>query len=188
MAAGNLMGEVRVWEVATGKQVANWTTDAFTSWGIIKSHCYLGGIFALAFTPDSSALLLAGMGPMNDPMAGNGKQLWQRFAWGEEKPRKIDQTRDSDSGEGLMETLAVHPDGKHFVMSGRLRGGAWNTALFTLADGALVHSFKTDSRVTKALFTPDGKRLLLGGAQRQPNFKDGVIPPFGHVDVYELTL
>ena len=187
VAAGNLMGEVRVWDVATGMQSATWTTDAFTSWGIIKSHCYLGGIFALAFTPEN-ALLLAGMGPMNDPMAGNGKQLWQRFAWTDAQPKKIDQTRDSDSGEGLMETLAVHPGGKHFVMSGRLRGGAWNTGLFSLADGALVHSFKTDSRITKAVFTADGKRMLLGGTQRQPNFKDGAIPPFGHVDVYELTL
>jgi hypothetical protein len=186
VAAGNLMGEVRVWDVQTAKLAASWTTDAFTSWGIIKSHCYIGGIFSLAFTPDSSALLVAGMGPMNDPMAGNGKQLWQRFAWRESPARKIDETRES--GEGLMETLAVHPGGKHFVMSGRLRGGAWNTAIFALGDGALLHSFKTDTRVTRALFTADGKRLFLGGTQRQPNHKDGKIPEFGHVDVYELTL
>jgi hypothetical protein len=188
VAAGNLMGEVRVWDLQTGVQRAGWKTDAFTSWGIIKSHCYIGGIFALAFTPDNSALILAGMGPMTDPMAGNGKQLWQRFAWQEAPPRKVDETRGSDAGEGLMETLAVHPAGKHFVMAGRLRGGSWNTAVFGLADGALVHSFKTDTRITRALFAAEGKQLLLGGTQRQPGFKDGKIPAFGHVDVYELSL
>jgi len=188
VAAGNLMGEVRVWDLQTGTQSAAWTTGAFTSWGIIKSHCYIGGIFALAFTPDSNALLLAGMGPMTDPMAGNGKQLWQRFAWRESPPRKLDETRASESGEGLMETLAVHPGGKHFAMAGRLRGGAWNTALFNLADGSLLHSFKTDTRITRAVFAADGKRLLLGGTQRQPGFKDGKIPAFGHVDVYEVGL
>ena len=186
VAAGNLMGEVRVWEVASGKQAAAWTTDAFTSWGIIKSHCYLGGIFALTFTPTGDAVLAAGMGPMRDPMAGNGRQLWQRFAWREAPARKMDETRAGESGEGLMETLAVHPAGKHFAMSGRLRGGSWNTALFNLADGALLHSLKTDTRVTKALFTTDGSRLILGGTQRQPNMKDGKIAPFGHVDVYQL--
>ena len=29
LAAGNLMGEVRIWELATGKQVSTWTTPSF---------------------------------------------------------------------------------------------------------------------------------------------------------------
>lgn len=186
VAAGNLMGEVRVWELPGGKEAARWTTDAFTSWGIIKSHCYLGGIFALAFTPDGKELLLTGMGPMRDPMAGNGRQLWQRFAWQESPPRKVDETHSGESGEGLMEALAVHPTAGWFVMAGRLRGGQWNTGLFDLGSGAIRHSLKTDSRVTRALFTAGGSRLLLAGTQRQPNFKEGKIAPFGHVDVYEV--
>ncbi len=47
VAAGNLMGEVRVFDTADGKQVSSFTTSDFTSWGIIKSHSYLGGIFAM---------------------------------------------------------------------------------------------------------------------------------------------
>lgn len=187
LAAGNLMGEVRIWELASGKQVAGWSTDAFTSWGIIKSHCYIGGIFALAFTPDGGDLLLAGMGPMRDPMAGNGRQLWQRYAWRETPPKKVDETHPGESGEGLMETLALPPGGEVFAMAGRLRGGSWNTALFGLKDGALRHSLKTDSRITRALFTAEGKRLILAGTQRQPGFKEGKIANFGHVDVYEVT-
>lgn len=188
VAAGNLMGAIRVYDLQAGKQVAAWTTDDFTSWGIIKSHCYLGGIFALTFSPDGNHVIAAGMGPMTDPMAGNGRQLWQRFAWRETPPRKVDETKKPEAGEGLMEALAVHPAGSLFVMSGRLRGGNWNTGLFGLADGALLHSFKTDSRITRALFSPDGKRLVLGGARNQPNFKDGKIPDFGHIDVYDLTV
>src|SRR4051812_18519815 len=53
LAAGNLVGEIRVWEIASGKMLEKWTTSAFTSWGIIKSHCYQGGVFSLAFGPDS---------------------------------------------------------------------------------------------------------------------------------------
>src|SRR5687768_3636173 len=37
VAAGNLMGEIRVWELASGKEVSRWTTNDLTSWGIIKS-------------------------------------------------------------------------------------------------------------------------------------------------------
>ena len=78
LAAGNLMGEVRVWELASGKQVANFTTPSFTGWGIIKGHYYTGGIFALHFAANDEELYVAGMGSTTDPAAGNGRQLWQR--------------------------------------------------------------------------------------------------------------
>ena len=142
VAAGNLMGEVRVFDVTSGDMAAQWTTPDFTSWGIIKSHCYLGGIFALAFSQDGTHLLLAGMGPMRDPMAGNGRQLWQKWEWKADTPTKVDETHKGESGEGLMETLAVHPSAGHFVMGGRLRGGDWNVALFDLAGGQRLTALK----------------------------------------------
>lgn len=187
VAAGNLMGEVRIWDAISGDQAAGFTTPDFTSWGIIKSHCYLGGIFALYFTPDGSQLLLAGMGPMKDPMAGNGRQLWQKWAWQDEKPRKVDETHKGESGEGLMETLAVHPDGSKFVMGGRLRGGDWNLAMFDLQSGNRLTTLKTGYRVTEARFTADGGQLVLVGAQGQPKkMKNNVFSDFGRVEVYDV--
>jgi WD40 repeat protein len=197
VAAGNMMGEVRIWDLASAGQaegplpVATIRTDAFTSWGVIKNHHYLGGVFALQFTPEGDEILLAGMGPMEDPMAGNGRQLWQRYAWrteGGSAPRKVDETHPGEAGEGLMESLALHPAAGYFAMAGRLRGGSWNTAFFSLKDGARLHHFKTETRVTRACFAAGGKRLVLGGMKSQPGFKDGKIPDWGHVDVYELSV
>jgi len=188
VAAGNLMGEVRVWNTTSGQQVSNWTTDAFTSWGIIKSHCYLGGVFSLQFTPDGRQILLAGMGPMRDPMAGNGKQLWQKWDW-QQEPRLVDQTHKGDNGEGLMETLAMHPQQDLFVMGGRLRGGDWNAAFFELSTGNRLATLKTGYRITHAEFTPDGNRLLLVGAQGQPKVKsDGSAANFGRVELYSIKI
>lgn len=188
VAAGNLMGEVRIWDCVSGELAAKFTTPAFTSWGIIKSHCYLGGIFAIRFTPKGDELLLAGMGPMRDPMAGNGKQLWQKWSWQNGEPHLVDETHKGENGEGLMETLAVHPVGQQFVMGGRLRGGAWNTAVFDLSNGSRTASLKTGYRVTQALFSKDGERLVLVGAQGQPNSaKDGVFSDYGRVEVYEIA-
>lgn len=187
VAAGNLMGEVRIWEIQTGTQVAGWTTGDFTSWGIIKSHSYLGGIFSMRFTPDGEELILAGMGPMRDPMAGNGKQLWQKWSWQEDAPRKVNETNPDQAGEGLMEALAVHPDLPYFAMGGRLRGGDWNVALFDLASGERRSTLKTGYRVTEAIFSEDGRRLVLVGAQGQPGpDKQGHIPDFGRIEVYDI--
>ena len=121
LAAGNLLGEVRVWDleaVSGSAPVSKWTSADFTSWGTTKSHHYSGGIFALAFSRDGSALLGCGMGPTGDPMAGNGKTLWQLWNWRTGERR--DQIKDGQHGTGLMEALDWHPDGKHFIMAGRL--------------------------------------------------------------------
>jgi WD40 repeat protein len=184
VAAGNLMGEIRVWELATGKQVSQWKTDDLTSWGIIKSHHYLGGVFALEFSPAGDALYACGMGPMRDPMAGNGVQRWQRFDW--RTGNKLDQTHEGESGQGLMEALAFHPAGKLFLMAGRLFQGTWNLALFDAASGKNVFSTDAKHRITDARFSPDGGRLFLAKA-RQQELKDGKWAEFGLVEVHSVT-
>lgn len=187
IAAANMMGEIRVWDLETGKQVAAWTTPSFTCWGIIKSHHYVGGIFDLAFTADGKELLACGMGPMEDPMAGNGRQTWQRFAWTENPPRKVAENRDSDAGAGLMESLRFHPDNKLFVMAGKLAQGKWNAALFDLASGNLVHAVDCKIRITDAVWLSGGQ-LALAGASGQPSKKqDGKYPDFGHIKLFNLA-
>lgn len=186
-AAGNLMGEVRVYDLRSGELAATWTTPDFTSWGIIKSHSYLGGIFSMRFTPDGDSLLLAGMGPMHDPMAGNGRQLWQKWNWKAAQPERIDQTHEGESGEGLMEALAVDDSLPHFVMAGRLRGGDWNAAFFDLESGNRSATLKTGYRVTDARFVSGGKTLMLAGASGQGGPKDdGTFHPFGRIELYSV--
>lgn len=187
LAAANMMGEIRVWDLATGKMAASWTTPDFTSWGIIKSHHYIGGIYDLAFTPAGDEIIACGMGPMNDPMAGNGKQRWQRFAWKETPPRKTAQIKDDDQGNGLMETLRFHPKKPWFVMAGRLAQGKWNTAIFD-ESANLLHSIDSKMRVTDSVFLGDGARVLLAGGTSQERVKDGKYPDFGSLKIYRCKV
>jgi WD40 repeat protein len=187
LATANMMGEVRVWDLDTGAAAAGFSTPDFTSWGIIKSPHFCGGIYGLAFTPDGASLLACGMGPMQDPMAGNGKQTWQQWAWREHPPRLEAQIRDGDRGTGLMETLAHTPDGTAFLMAGRQAQGSWNAALFSAADGALITSLDTKSRVTRARFAPEGKSLFLAATPGQPNRENGVWRPYGKIHVVTVA-
>lgn len=187
LAAANMLGEVRVWALAAGaprEPVARFASPDFTSWGTIKSHHYVGGIHALAFAPLDAALVVCGMGPMTDPMAGNGRMTWQRWDW--RKGEKIDQIKDGQHGAGLMEALAFTPDGAHFLMAGRQAQGTWNAALFSAADGGLVASIDTKSRITQARFTSDGRALVLGCAQSQPAPKEGKWGDWGRVQVWNV--
>ena len=187
VAAGNLMGEICVWDTAAGKQVSRWTTPDLTSWGIIKSHHYLGGIFAMTFNAAGDELYVCGMGPMRDPMAGNGVQRWQRFAWRDGK--KLDETHEGESGQGLMEALVFHPSQKFFAMAGRLFQGKWNLAFFDAATGKNLHALDAKHRITDALFTSDGSRLLLAKAKGQEKKKkDGAWPDYGLVEVHSVKV
>jgi WD40 repeat protein len=187
LAGANLMGEVRVWDTATGKQCAGWTTPDFTCWGIIKSHCYIGGIFDLCFSPSGRELLVTGMGPMVDPMAGNGKQTWQRFAWKEKPPRKVSEIAESDAGHGLMEVVRSHPTLPVFIMAGRLAQGKWNTAIFDSQSGRLLASHDAKMRVTDVAWLSGGSQLALCGSSSQERKKNGKCPDFGHIKLFKLA-
>ncbi|MDA1277493.1 MAG: WD40 repeat domain-containing protein [Verrucomicrobia bacterium] len=188
LAAANLMGEIRVWELPTGKLLANWTTQDLTSWGVIKSHCYIGGVYAMAFLGDGTELIVCGMGPMRDPMAGNGKQTWQKFAWTESPVRKVDEIHEGDHGRGLPETVSVHPSGRFFVMAGRLAQGKWNVAFFETGTGRMLQSMDAKNRITKAVFSGDGSKLFFGVAEGQPKKKEnGVFPDFGRIAIFSVA-
>lgn len=187
LASANMTGDVRIWDAegASGDEpLADFNSPDFTSWGTTKTHHYCGGIYGLAFAADGSSLLCCGMGPMGDPMAGNGKMTWQRWNWRE--GQRLDQIKDGQHGNGLMETLAWHPSGEHFVMAGRQAQGTWNLALFAAQDGSLVHSLDTKKRITHARFTADGKSLIIGGATGQPARKNNAWEAWGRVQVYKV--
>jgi WD40 repeat protein len=188
LAAANMMGEVRVWDLHAGGEgdpLVHWTSPDFTSWGSIKSHHYTGGIYGLAFSPNGDALVGCGMGPMADPMAGNGKMTWQRWDW--RKGVKIDQIKDIQQGSGLMETLAWHPDGQHFLMAGRQAQGTWNAAIFNAADGNLDTTLDTKNRISCARFASDGKTLILSCVIGHGKVKPGEWPASGKVQIYRVA-
>jgi len=186
VAAANLMGDVCVWDLTVGDMTATrepdwkWQTPDFTAFGVIKSHCQVGGIYAVTFTPDSQQVIVAGMGPMVDPMAGNGRQRWQKFSLVPGESDQKTQSKDDQVGEGLMEALAIRPTGDAFLMSGRLRGGAFNTGVFSLETGELLYGFKTDSRVTQAGFLADGRMVLAGALNQSADAER----QFGVVDIF----
>ena len=187
-AAANLLGEIRVWDLEAARAeepLRQWSTPDFTSWGSIKSHHYSGGIYGLAFAPDGAALVGCGMGPMTDPMAGNGKMTWHRWDW--RKGERLDRIREDQQGAGLMESVAWHPSGSHFCMAGRQAQGTWNAALFSAADGQLAHSVDTKKRITQARFADRGNVLILAGAKGQPARKDGKWPDWGRVQIYRVA-
>lgn len=186
LAASNLMGETRVWDLDRGKLVSAWATGDFTGWGIIKGHYYTGGVFRVAFGPGDDLLYLVGMGSTRDPAAGNGKQLWQAYHWREGNPAKVAEASGDETGQGLMEAFAFHPTDDWFLMAGRLESGQWNAAAFDRESGALRASHDFKGRICQALFLPGGDRCLLAGGVSQGGLKDGQFRDYGRLWLADL--
>ena len=88
-----------------------------------------------------------------------------------------------------MEALAIHPNRDSFAMGGRLRGGEWNVAIFSMHDGHRLATLKTGFRVTSLRFTEDGDHLVVMGANGQPKpCKNGQTDPFGRCEIYKVTI
>ena len=188
LAAGNLMGEVRVWNLSTGDMTAQWTTPSFTGWGIIKGHYYTGGIFSLTFGPQNDDLYLAGMGSTRDPAAGNGKQLWEHFSWKAGEPDKVSSASNDDIGSGLMESLTFHPSDAWFVMAGRLESGQWNAAAFDTSTGTKIADLNLKARFCRAAFSSIGDVLYLAGGVSQDKDPASESPkPFGRLHIVRIV-
>jgi hypothetical protein len=120
-------------------------------------------------------------------MAGNGTQTWQRYAWRQAPPKKLDQIHDGDHGNGHPESLIFHPSGRCFVMAGRLAQGKWNVGIFDALSGNLTDFLDTKGRIVQAVFSHDGNRLFLAGAVGQGKPKDGSYPDYGRIFVCDLA-
>jgi len=90
------------------------------------------------------------------------------------------------SGRPVRRRRGYLPGRTDFVMAGRQAQGTWNAAVFSGADGNLVHSVDTKKRITHALFTADGQSLIISGANGQPQRKDGEWPPWGRLQIYRI--
>ncbi|HUF61259.1 MAG TPA: hypothetical protein VMN36_04225 [Verrucomicrobiales bacterium] len=86
-----------------------------------------------------------------------------------------------------MESLAFHPSDEWFVMAGRLEAGNWNVGAFGREDGKLRFSLNTSCRLTRVLFSEDGRTLFLaGGVSQDAPDGEGKFRPYGRIGRWRL--
>lgn len=66
IASGDRIGEIRLWETETGKLLGRLKAPAFYTYDPVKRVRSIGGIRALAFSPDGSRLAVGGIGQVTN--------------------------------------------------------------------------------------------------------------------------
>lgn len=186
LAAGDSIGEIRLWQVASGTQVAifqghvNWVWSiAFSPdgqilasgsadgevrfWKVDTGQCIYtllghgGRVWSVAFSPDGQTL------------ASSGDDGEVRF-WDTRKGRCLDTSLDHDK---TVRTVAFSPDGQ-VLASGSDDGCA---RLWQVRSGECLSTLKGHSRCVRSVaFSPDGQILASGSSDRTVklwNIQDG---------------
>lgn len=115
IATGDKVGHLVVWEVASGKEVTTLETPVMYTWDPVQRRHSIGGIRALAFSPDGASLAVGGMGTVGNIDHLEGKARVEVFDW---QAGKRTHEFPGDKFSGLVQQLAFHPDGDWLVGAG----------------------------------------------------------------------
>jgi WD40 repeat protein len=119
IATGDKVGQINVWEIESGSRLAELEAPVFYTWDPVQRRHSIGGIRALAFSPDGSRLAVGGIGKIGNIDHLDSKPRIEVFDW--RKGERLGEVQGE--GRGMVEHLAFHPKGDWLLGAGGYTDG-----------------------------------------------------------------
>jgi WD40 repeat protein len=159
LATGDRVGHIVVWDVATGRQAATMEAPGLYTWDGTQRIRSIGGVRALAFSPDGSHLAAGGVGRINNVDALQGPSRVEIFEWREGR-----RVHEFQGANGIVNRLHYHPTaGWLFAVGG---GGNGLAMFYDVARRTMVHRANLPMHVHDAVFNEDFTTLYAVGHNR----------------------
>jgi WD40 repeat protein len=161
IATGDKTGHIVVWEIASGKSVATMEAPVLYTWDPVQRRHSIGGIRALAFSPDGNLLAAGGIGQIGNIDHLEGPPRVEIFDW-----RKAAKTHEfnGEGSKGMVERLIFLPDGERLISLGGANDGfVW---ILDLKTKTVLAQQKAPAHLYDAALGESADLLFVGGYNR----------------------
>ncbi len=159
LATGDRVGHVVIWDVATGRQLAAVEAPLLYTWDGVQRNRSIGGVRALAFSPDGSQLAVGGVGQIENVDGLGGPSRVEIFDC-----NRRQRIHEFTGAQGMINRLVYHPDNSWLCALG---GGGNGIVIFhDVARRALIHQGNAPMFVHDAVFSEDSTTLYAVGHQK----------------------
>jgi WD40 repeat protein len=159
LATGDRVGHVVLWDAVTGKQLAALETPTLYTWDAVQRIRSIGGVRALAFSPDGAHLAIGGVGQIKNVDGLGGPSRVEVFDW-----QRRERVYEFTGAQGLVNRLIYQPNNQWLCALG---GG--NNGLVIFHDPktrAVIHQGNMPMFVHDAVFNEDQTTLFAVGHQK----------------------
>jgi WD40 repeat protein len=158
IATADKVAKVFVWEVATGKKVAEVEAPIMYTWDPVQRLHSIGGIRALAFSPDGKTLAVGGTGKIGNIDHLEAKFRVELFDWQTQK-RLVEYS--SDKYQGITNHLQYAKDGSWLLAAG---GAGEGFLVFLSTDGKkVIRGEKAGMHVHDVVTTENDETVIAVG-------------------------
>src|SRR5262249_12889071 len=156
LATGDRVGHVVIWDVATGRQVAAVDAPLLYTWDGVQRIRSIGGVRALAFSPDGTHLAVGGVGER-----GNVDALQGPTRVGVSNGPRRERVLEFTGQNGIINRLQYHPDNEWLCAIG---GGSNGIVMFyDTTRRSMIHQGAVPMHVHDAAFNEDVTSLYAVG-------------------------
>jgi hypothetical protein len=159
LATGDRVGHVVIWDVAAARQITAVEAPELYTWDGRQRIRSIGGVRALAFSPDGTQLAIGGVGQIGNVDALQGPSRVEVFDW-----NRRERLYFFTGPNGIVNKLVWHPQNEWLCGLG---GGGNGLALFYNPTGrAMIHQGNLPMHTHDAAFSEDFTTLYAVGHQR----------------------
>ena len=156
LATGDRVGHVKIWDVGTGRQVGSVEAPILYTWDGVQRIRSIGGVRALAFSPDGRQLAVGGVGRIGNVDSVAGPSRVEVFDWA-----RSQRLCEFTGPQGIVNRLQFHPQNDWLFAAG---GGSNGFFMFYhTARRAMIQQGNLPMHVHDVTFNEDSSTFYAAG-------------------------